>query len=664
MRLVTLSVENWGPYRGSQTLDLDTSANAPVVLIEGENERGKTSLFHALRWALYGRVRDHSGRDLKAEDFANWDARDSGEPFWFGSTLVFEHSGDRLQIARRYRGVAEARLGGPTVTILDTRNLLRVVGGDPYPEKDIDARIQRILHSDISDFFLFDGETLRRFEDMLRSETTASVFVRENLEKALGIPALRLLSTDVDRLQEDAGDAVRKAARAAKVSRELEQDLERAEEDVRRAEQDLASLEQLRAAAQAALDEANTALKEVDKIKEAYYKRDELRTKLNGYRDDVSDTENSIRQILDSSWWLPLATRLSKDAEDAAEALAEHSEQRDKLIGLQRDLARLEKQLNNPRCQTCGQPMPSDSLNRLKHERDETAAEIAELDAAPPGEDLAIRARRLRRFMAADDRLAQLQEFERDLKRLQLRIIDDQGRIDRLTEVIQDEDLDIAALDAQALDAQSDLVRIATATTEATERRTRALNDRKIATQKIAGLAGVGGKSAQAELEVLKILGGYLDDAIDTFRNDMRMRIQREASKIFRQLTTEPEYAGLRIDGNYYLSIVNESDRVITRRSAGADQVVTLSLIGALAKCAVEEGPIVMDTPFARLDRGHRGRILQWTAALGSQVVLFVQSGEFERERDLRLLDGRVGRSYVLRRLTANSTRIDGTSNG
>ena len=662
MRLVSLDVENWGPYRGSQTLDLDTSASAPVILIEGENERGKTSLFHAIRWALYGRVRDHSGHDLKAQDFANWDARDSGDPFWFGSTLAFEQSGQRLQIARRYQGVAEARLGGPTVKILESRKLLRVIGGDPYPEKDIDARIQRILHSDISDFFLFDGEMLKRFEEMLRSETTASVFVRDNLEKALGVPALRLLSTDVDVLEEDAGDAVRKAARAAKVSREVEQDLERAQEEVRRAEGDLASLEQLRAAAQTTLDEANTALEAVDKIKEAYYKRAELQAKVAGYRDDVSDTEASIRQILDSSWWLPLAARLQKDAEDAAEALAEQSERRDQLIGLQRDLARLDKQLINPHCQTCGQPMPSDALQRLEHEQAEIVAGIAALGAAPAGEDLVGRARRLRRFIGADQRLGQLRELERDLRRLQLRIIDDQGRIDRLTEVIQDEDLDIAALDAQADDAQADLIRIASATTEAMERRTRSLNDRKTATEKIASLTGAGGKAAQAELEVLKMLSGYLKEAIDAFRNDMRAKIQDEASKIFRQLTTESDYAGLRIDGNYYLSIVNANDRVVTRRSAGADQVVTLALIGALANCAVEEGPIVMDTPFARLDRGHRGRILHWTAALGSQVVLFVQSGEFERERDLRLLDGRVGRSYVLQRLGANSTRINGVS--
>jgi hypothetical protein len=39
--------------------------------------------------------------------------------------------------------------------------------------------------------------------------------------------------------------------------------------------------------------------------------------------------------------------------------------------------------------------------------------------------------------------------------------------------------------------------------------------------------------------------------------------------------------------------------------SAGSEQIVALSLIGALNRCATREGPVVMDTPFGRLDRRH-----------------------------------------------------------
>ena len=137
------------------------------------------------------------------------------------------------------------------------------------------------------------------------------------------------------------------------------------------------------------------------------------------------------------------------------------------------------------------------------------------------------------------------------------------------------------------------------------------------------------------------------------------MKVQIEASGIFKLLTSEADYQGLRIDGNYYLKIVDENDRVIDLRSAGADQIVTMSLIGALAKCAVDEGPIVMDTPLGRLDQRHRNNILNWISTMGSQVILFVQSGEFNRSRDLPQLGGRVGREYMLRREGSSRTRIE-----
>ena len=91
------------------------------------------------------------------------------------------------------------------------------------------------------------------------------------------------------------------------------------------------------------------------------------------------------------------------------------------------------------------------------------------------------------------------------------------------------------------------------------------------------------------------------------FANAMRVQVELEASQIFKQLSTEETYSGLRIDGRYYLEIVDSNDRVIRRRSAGADQIVTMSLIGALVRCAVRQGPVVMDTPFGRLDRGPPG---------------------------------------------------------
>src|SRR5262245_27644462 len=49
-----LQITNFGPYFGTQSIDLTTASESPVVLIFGENTLGKTQLFAALRWCLYG----------------------------------------------------------------------------------------------------------------------------------------------------------------------------------------------------------------------------------------------------------------------------------------------------------------------------------------------------------------------------------------------------------------------------------------------------------------------------------------------------------------------------------------------------------------------------------------------------------------------------------
>jgi DNA sulfur modification protein DndD len=659
VRLLSLEIENWGPYLNTQTLDLDTSPTAPLILIEGENERGKTTLFQGMRFALYGKMEDHDGNQIDVSELANWDARDAGDPFWFGVTLRFEHDQKEIEISRRRRGDLKMRSDGPSVEILDRRDQMRVIGGNPFPEKDIDDHIQRILHSDIASFFLFDGETLTRVERLLKSQDSAAIFVRENLERALGVPALRLLSKDLDHLADSAGEAVRQAAKAMKHNKEAQERYERADDDYQRAQKDLDELEQLRRQVERSLEETNGKLAEVDAVKEIYYERKGLLVTLAQEESDLQGAEEAARQLMENNWWIPIADQLKQASDEAVEALAEHAERAENKVALSHDLERLRKQLKDTVCHTCGQDLPEAALAPLRERESDLLRALESEPETESLQDIRLKERRMRVFQEARAIQQQLLEFEGDIRRCRMRIIDHNGKIDRLTERIKDTNLDIAALDAQAADDTENLVRIDIAIADANERRDKAIKERRAATEAITTATGAGGIEANAELSVLRDLGTYVDDAMGDFRNRMRMRIQEEATDIFKQLTTEEEYSGLRIDGNYYLSIVDSNDRVVTRRSAGANQVVTMSLIGALAKCAVEEGPIVMDTPFARLDMGHRARILKWTAALGSQVVLFVQSGEFDRSRDLKHLDGRVGCAYVLRRVGTSSTKIE-----
>ncbi|MGH9962644.1 MAG: AAA family ATPase, partial [Pyrinomonadaceae bacterium] len=78
MLLRRIELSNFGPYHGRHAVDLTVSLGSPVVLVHGENERGKTSLANAIRWCLYGRARGRAGRDLTTVSLINWEALDAG----------------------------------------------------------------------------------------------------------------------------------------------------------------------------------------------------------------------------------------------------------------------------------------------------------------------------------------------------------------------------------------------------------------------------------------------------------------------------------------------------------------------------------------------------------------------------------------------------------
>lgn len=70
MRPVSLELEAFGPYVTAQTLDFERLEPGELVLIEGPTGAGKTTLFDAVSYALYGRVpgaRREAGDQLRAK---------------------------------------------------------------------------------------------------------------------------------------------------------------------------------------------------------------------------------------------------------------------------------------------------------------------------------------------------------------------------------------------------------------------------------------------------------------------------------------------------------------------------------------------------------------------------------------------------------------------
>lgn len=98
-----------------------------------------------------------------------------------------------------------------------------------------------------------------------------------------------------------------------------------------------------------------------------------------------------------------------------------------------------------------------------------------------------------------------------------------------------------------------------------------------------------------------------VEKGIEAYRDKLKSDVERDATELFLEISNDPDYVKLEINENYGLSMIHQTGEKPPFRSAGFEHIVALSLIGALHKNAPLRGPIIMDSPFGRLDPIHRG---------------------------------------------------------
>jgi len=663
MKILKLTLNNFGPYFGTQSLDLDVSDNAPIILVYGENERGKTSLLRAIRWCLYGEVLNQGGALMDEREFANYDARDRKEPFDVFVEIEFEDQGVK-SVLKRWMKVKENDLEEIRIETLSKGVDLRPNNGNPVAEKDIPEQISRMLHKDISDFFLFDGETLTRFEQRLRSADTSAALVRTSIEKVLGLPALQLLSRDIETLASETNKEVQRVAKKSAENEKVLKKIDATSIGIHNTQNDLVELRRIGKQLEDEKLELEKQLAKIDSIKDAYHERKSIRDSKSDLQRDISEIRYQIKVRISESWWAPAMPMLKEKAAAIDSMLAGNNQLLSEINELQRKKLDLQVQISTKKCSSCQQVVNESQISNAQKEILEIEKKLESLPTPISNvDDIAFTKRQLNEFLEDGGVEERLRELDQDVLKRELRIDELSNKDRALTEVLSGNTLDIAALESQYQRA-NDFIRDSEREVEKKEFELTELKTQLRTLQNSLNRETAESSPVKQEAALLSSLEEVLKDSLEGFRKSMCEKVGEEASDIFTKLTTEPDYNGLTITGKYYLEIVDSQKRIISRRSAGAEQIVAMSLIGALVRCAVRQGPVIMDTPFGRLDTGHRRRILEWAPTIGTQVMLFVQSGEFDRERDLKFLGNKVGREYRIQREASNRSSIVGANNG
>ena len=349
------------------------------------------------------------------------------------------------------------------------------------------------------------------------------------------------------------------------------------------------------------------------------------------------------------------AWRTLLDEPVTAAKVVAHEAVRESLDSLRRSLRR--DAIESRHCGICEQTVPEDARARL----------MASLPAgvhAAKVEDYAGTAALARRsdldYFKQRDVRAEVRLIWDAIRRARLDEADAQGRIADANKILEDQDPDELRRRKMTLTELGGKIQAAR---DAIASEQKLVDDQDIAIARLAKhleSAGTPELSALQQRErILARARRVFEDAVDRYKTALRNRVEHTATELFLKMTTEKDdYSSLAINDHYGLSIIHNDGRAEESRSAGAEQVVALALMGALQANAPLRGPIVMDTPFGRLDPQHTANVVRALPSMAEQVVLFVQEGEIDRGSVRELLGSRLLREYQLDKQTARRTLV------
>ncbi|MGH8645011.1 MAG: AAA family ATPase [Gammaproteobacteria bacterium] len=647
LRLKALHLEDFGPFKGPQTIRIADEDG--VTIVYGENMRGKTSLLNAIRFAFFGKVIGRGPNPLALSHVGNWEQAESGK-FGFQVQLVFSEDERQYKLTRtcKPRPAVTTPRGDHDYVV----DYFLEEDGTVLGPNQAETELKRILPEQISRFFLFDGELLQEYEDLLSTETDMGRRISEAIEKILGVPVLTSARATMLRLKDASERSEATAAQGDQKTQEFgNQQLELlAQRDV--LTRDLGRLEKELEAERSNKSALEEALKKKERLAAILEKRDTLTRQVEEIKHRKGVKEAELKVEMGTAWCVLLHEPMSSMHADlrAREAIL-HTEilRADVLRDLQSDASS-----TCPACLQAVSPEARKAIEHSLHGSSEAGRGVKEHDLAS-----------IRRKLGALEqhsstaRQAVLRLLWDDVEDLAIDLSTKQSDRDELDKQLQN--VDEEGLRRTKVEYENAIRQIATLEegVAGTRKRIDEINsDAEQIQRRIDKLAKGNLQGERRRRETYSNLHKLFDAAVSAYRDQLRKRVEADATKHFRSLTTEPDYAGLRINDSYGLTIVHQDGSSVPVRSAGAEHVVALCLMGALQNNAPLRGPIVIDSPFGRLDSGHTRNIVRALPDIAKQVVLLVYDDELPPAIARTELRGKLRGEWRMERRSAKHTEL------
>jgi len=654
--LRTLELCNFKRFYGQHSIDLMPveGETKPLILIGGDNGRGKTSIHEAINYALYvddelPGIQTRPSYLRAVSDRLNRRALDEAQTdFGVAIELLLRTAVGSREIRIERTWVVDPRDREATsfeVRILEDGRELEYVDEHSYREF-----IRRLCPSQIAPFFFFDGERIQELAEDVGEDHS----MVEAIEDILHISVYKQLRSDLRKY--------------------VVEHLERQEIEPNKAD-DYYDLLQHEERMQVELDEKRDRLSDVDReIEELERNRQQIRAELQRIagspyasdRQELAATSARLEGELEAvseeirTGFADLPILL---AGELLQATVAHLEQEAREISTPERLDELRRQVQEIEGRVFMSPVPvppedvrlspAQQVHYVERFRC-AAADVFQLESedlpallhdvgsqvrqhiVSRARDSAARATRLR---AAVDGREALEGEKRETDK-KLMSIGDDPHVDELIQEKQSVDERLGAL-------QEEKRTLAADTKELEDKhkiRCRQIEDRR--SQRRATTL------ARCQVKLAQQVRRALDEFIQQLGERKLEMLAGYLEEMYKQLRKpENPVVDLEIDPQSWRVILRDEDgRPLEKRvfSAGMKEIYALSLLWALGRASGHKLPVVIDTPLGRLDSQNRGALCRHHFPhAGHQVVLLSTDQEIDR-RWFEMLRPYVSRQYCL----------------
>ena len=667
MDLKYLAISNIGPFKGLHQFHFNTTSGKNGFAIFSKNGRGKTSLFNAMQWALFGEVFERgsvrSGRwsdgrkrtivgdySKNPGPMMNQDAYREMRIPEMNVIIIATQNGKDIQINR----VAKSRVGSmPRVDDDLNQNLTVTIGEEVAQDAKGQELIENLFPNELRRFFFIDGESLEEYVDLVKAGQVGGI--KDDVESVLRLPALTRGISDLEIIRSSIEKEIASESRTKRKMQKSASEAQSLQIEINELKSKLETKERNFEKTKSRYNDLEAELKGFSEAISHIKELERLRAQKEGLSTTLKRSSEARYNLSSNAWKVLIWKRADTLYDEVSEQQSNIQSSTYQIDLINRKIDKLKDEIEQSTgfCSHCEQPIvdAEDHKSRLKRDLLDLKSQKSAISS-----DSGLSMNEVITRMGDLAKLNPPTGSKKTIIESNENWLEDRRKLINIIETLEkEESRGLEGVDSSELTAKheqrgqmrSTLKRMEPVIDELKQNIKRKETEfKRLGGGKISMLNHKKNNTNSTIGELLNVM----KDTLAKYRDLARKDVERVASESFRNVINAPEaLIGIKIDQNFNGSILGADGRKVTMPSSGQEMTMTLCIMDALRRVSNVSAPIFFDTPGRSLDDDHKKAQLEYFWSMRNhQFIIFPHSGEYKIEETINEFGGLIGSAWEL----------------